>query len=651
MSSSDFYVTCSCGNRVAVTLGMAGMSVPCRCGASVPVPTLGELKRQGGADARPIEKAAGRNRAILAAGMFGVLLAAAVAIGVLIRGFGGPRRPPPSQAPVMPAVTTTDSRPQEMPVPKPTGEGQGSPMSLDEYFAALKNSRFAKSAREVPQEVFGGDRTASVQEPTGTVKDPVATFSAFCSTCHVLPTPDVEPKYMWPYKIRQMYRYARGPRPQPPERIPPISAAIDYWSSRAPAVLPMPDDAFQSPSPPLPFERRLVTLKAIPGPPGISCVNFVRFGDDRPIQLLLSDMGQGQLVLWTPSDAAQPERVLARIRYPVNARVVDLDGDGLRDLLVADLGEFLPVDTDRGSLVWLRNRGSERFEPVTLIGGLGRVNDVQAADFDGDGDLDIVLGVFGNLRTGMVLYLENCTKDWAHPDFEPLPLDYRTGTSDSLVADLNRDGHPDLVVLQSQEHDHVLAFLNRGWGSFWPETIFQAPHPRWGSTGIRLIDLDGDGDLDVLYNHGDSMQFPPIPRPYHGVSWLENQGRFPFAYHRLAHLPGAQTSLAADLDGDGRQDVVSSSFVPGFDPNWPDAGRMDTIIWLRQVSAGQFERYSLETRLPYHAAGALGDYDGDGDVDVVMGNFYIFPFKNVAWDACLTVLENRSGSKPPGANP
>jgi hypothetical protein len=39
---------------------------------------------------------------------------------------------------------------------------------------------------------------------------------------------------------------------------------------------------------------------------------------------------------------------------------------------------------------------------------LGRANDIQAADFNGDGKLDLVVGVFGNLTTGMLLYLDKC---------------------------------------------------------------------------------------------------------------------------------------------------------------------------------------------------------------------------------------------------
>ena len=73
-----------------------------------------------------------------------------------------------------------------------------------------------------------------------------------------------------------------------------------------------------------------------------------------------------------------------------------------------------------------------------------------------------------------------------------------------------------------------MAFLNEGGGRFRKETIFAGPHPAYGSSGIQLVDMDGDGDLDVLYTNGDVMDPPPILKPYHGVQWLENEGRFPF---------------------------------------------------------------------------------------------------------------------------
>jgi len=500
---------------------------------------------------------------------------------------------------------------------------------LDDTAPARKErSPFVIAPHDGPAVAIEADETAS------RIKD-------LCSTCHVLPPPDVEPKSLWPDKIREMYQYAQGPRPIPPERLLPIEEVIDYWTFRAPEYLAVPEGAMGSPPSPHVFQRRVITLDAIPPTPSISSVRFVDLVDDAPIQLLICDMRHGLVVLWKPSRSGDAVQVLAEIPHPSHTRVVDLDGDGLRDVLVANLGDYWPVDIDTGSVVWLRGRGGGQFEKIDLATGMGRVNDVQPADFDADGDLDLVVADFGNLTTGRIIYLENLTEDYSEPVFEPLQVEAGAGTSDVPIVDLNEDGLPDFVALQSQEKERVVAFLNLGWGYFRPRTIYQAPHPRWGSIGIRLIDLDGDQDVDMLLNNGDSVQIPPIPRPYHGLGWLENQGKFSFVYHRLAQMPGAHTSMPGDLDGDGDLDLVSSAFIPVFNPEWQYADQLDSIVWLEQTSPGQYERYSLETGKPYHPCGDLGDYDGDGDLDIVLGNFYMFPGEDDTGEGCLTIMENR----------
>jgi hypothetical protein len=168
---------------------------------------------------------------------------------------------------------------------------------------------------------------------------------------------------------------------------------------------------------------------------------------------------------------------------------------------------------------------------------------------------------------------------------------------------------------------------------------------------MRLVDLDGDGRVDVLHANGDLVEYPGILKPYHGVAWLENEGCFPFTYRRLTHFPGAHTVLPADLDGDGRLDVVSSAFLPTFNPNAPIANRLDSIIWLRQTLPGEFQRYSLETGFPFHACGDVVDIEGDGDVDIVLGNYVMFPAEGETSQACLTVMENLLASPGPRAGP
>ena len=165
-----------------------------------------------------------------------------------------------------------------------------------------------------------------------------------------------------------------------------------------------------------------------------------------------------------------------------------------------------------------------------------RVADVEAADFDGDGRLDLAVAAFGWRRTGDLTILKNETVDYAKPSFVPHQIDKRTGSIHGIPADLNGDKKPDLITLFAQEHETVVAFLNQGGMRFDPQVIYAAPHPNWGSSGIQVVDLDKDGDLDVLMTNGDTFD-DKILKPYHGIQWLENTGTFPFTEHTLATMP------------------------------------------------------------------------------------------------------------------
>jgi hypothetical protein len=439
-----------------------------------------------------------------------------------------------------------------------------------------------------------------------------------CGACHAYPPADSFPKSAWRREVKQAYDFLRGSSLR--LDYPPLESVALYYENRAPEALP-PLPAFPAAGePPVHFRA---SGHRIPGPatkPGVTNVNLVHLFDPHKLDVLVCDTHAGQVLALKPYLDPPAWQVLAKVPAPAHAEVIDLDGDGHKDVLVANLGNFYPGDDLVGSVVWLRGSADGRFTPVTLLEGVGRVADVQAGDFRGVGKLDLVVAVFGWRNTGEVLYLENQTTDWTKPKFVPRVLDDRHGAIHVPVADLNGDGRPDFVALISQEHETVVAFLNEGNGTFRKETIYTAPHPAYGSSGIQLVDLNGDGKIDVLYTNGDVLDAPYLLKPYHGVQWLENQGKFPFAHHPLAPLYGAMRAVAADLNGDGLPDVVAVSFLPAEEFRRRDEMRLDSVILLEQTAPGQFTRHSLETGTCDHVTCAVGDWNGDGKMHLVTGN-------------------------------
>ncbi|MCZ6795718.1 MAG: VCBS repeat-containing protein [Planctomycetota bacterium] len=462
----------------------------------------------------------------------------------------------------------------------------------------------------------------------------------FCTTCHKFPPPDSLPRPQWAARIKTMYEIARGDSRTPLENLPPPEAAVAFYTSRAPEELESIATTAGSGPGPLSVKRKPLKLRGLDPYPGVSNVQFVHLLDDERPELLICEMRFGLVLLLDPADPETRARVLGRARNPCRAQVVDLDSDGFRDVLVSVLGTVTPSDVLTGEVVWLRGDGRGNFQRFVLASGLGRVADARAADFDGDGDQDVVVAVFGWRKVGEILYLENRTTDPSTPRFEPLSVDPRPGAIHVPVTDLDGDGRPDFVALISQHFETVVAFLNRGSGFFEARTIFSADHPNWGSTGIELVDFEGDGDLDVLFTNGDSLD-DLVVKPYHGIQWLENRGEYPFTYHRLTDLYGASAASAGDLDGDGDLDIVASVFLPFLRPDDPGAESVESIIWLEQFRPGRFRRHSLEAVSTFHPTLALGDFDGDGDLDIAVGNMTMARRGELPIEDSVLLLENQ----------
>lgn len=386
---------------------------------------------------------------------------------------------------------------------------------------------------------------------------------------------------------------------------------------------------------PLPFEKLPLDEPANP-PPWITNCQVVDLNGDGLQDVLTCDARWNQVVCHYQERPEKWRREVLgeNLIAPAHATVVDLDGDGDLDVIVSVLGSISPSDEVIGRVVWLEQTETG-FHPRVLLTDVRRVADVQPGDFDGDGDLDLVVAVFGYAR-GEILWLEH------HPEqrFEPHPLFVAAGTIHVPVADFDGDGDLDFAAVVSQDDEEVWGFENDGRGEFRPRRIFGSLNDELGSAGLVLTDLDRDGDLDLLLPVGDNLEdLYSYPQPYHGCLFLENRGDWDFAEHRIAHLGGTYAASAGDLDGDSDIDVVLVSMFN----DWDRPGHA-SIIWLENDGHQQFTPWQIDTDPTHLVTVACGDLDSDGRMDLIAGSMRLSgPF---AAQSGVTIWWNRSRKSP-----
>jgi hypothetical protein len=438
-----------------------------------------------------------------------------------------------------------------------------------------------------------------------------------CASCHAIPTPDLLPRERWPRMLDHMHslivQYELGEVITPEDR----SAIATYYAAESTQHETLLAEDY-TPSP-LHFARtRFGTPGASRGndQPFVGALTTGRFDENGDACVVVSDTKGNQVTIARRTQDCWVETSAAHAPSPARVEVADLDGDGRMDLAIAALGGVVPSDAPMGKVVLAFGQPDGSFRTQTVLEGVSRVADVRAVDLDGDSDLDLLVALFGLYKTGGLGWLERL--DDGHYEFHR--IHEKTGYSHVVPFDADGDGRVDFVALAAQEHEEVLLFRNTGDGEFEPRVLFKGPHPMYGLCGLVAVDLDRDGDLDLLLTNGDALDIDPVPKPWHGVQWLENRGNGTFVAHDIWRFYGAYSTSAADLDGDGDLDLVVTSMLN----HWQQP-RRTSIAWLENDGAMNFTPHAIDNAPTSLVCTLVHDVDGDGRPDILGGGMHVMP--------------------------
>ena len=260
---------------------------------------------------------------------------------------------------------------------------------------------------------------------------------------------------------------------------------------------------------------------------------------------------------------------------------------------------------------------SSRLGPDPSLPGTSST-DVNLVDVDGDGDLDLYLAEGTDSLAGRPdrLLINDGNAQFTDESATRLPAPNTQNSTIADFGDVDGDGDLDALVAGVLGEDLL---INNGAGVFslangqLPPPIIVPPQGKFDiSAAVKLADVDGDGDLDALI----ANENPFNPSPTGGDQnrlWI-NDGAGTFTDETAARLPAHADQTGAivtgDIDGDGDLDIVVLN-------------RGQDFVLINRDGLGHFVDETA-ARFPVTAdtsrGGGLSDLDGDGDLDLLVGN-------------------------------
>jgi hypothetical protein len=278
------------------------------------------------------------------------------------------------------------------------------------------------------------------------------------------------------------------------------------------------------------------------------------------------------------------------------------------DTYFTEIGKLYPTELSKGSYSQLKDSTSS-----PLVTALHRPVHTEIEDLNNDGIPEIVVCNFGNKTGSLSLFKKDRAGKYTEQVLIPL-----AGAIKCYVKDMDGDGRKDIVAMFSQGDESVWIFYQKDKLKFKAKRVLRFP-PNYGTTDMVLVDYNHDGLTDIVTVHGDNADYSNILKAYHGIRLNINQGNDVFKEKFFYPVYGVTRVLAEDFDKDGDIDFAATAFFPEF-------GKLidESFVYLENIDKDKFgfKSYTLKSEVPIKTlALEAADIDGDGDLDIITGNF------------------------------
>jgi len=282
---------------------------------------------------------------------------------------------------------------------------------------------------------------------------------------------------------------------------------------------------------------------------------------------------------------------------PLGIATADFNDDGFLDVVAVGGTQDLVVHAGDGDAADIPNSDFGYFNYLTdfTTGGSSNPTDVLAQDFDGDGDMDLAVVLFGNNSVG--IYLND-----GSGIFTPHPSSpFATGASGVYgldAGDVDKDGDLDIAVA-SQSDQKVTILSNNGSASFIATADYLSGAGGLSFTrSVILQDFDGDEDVDIALVHLSPGS----------ISIFSNDGLGAFTYvNNYATGSFPRKIQFVDLNNDGDLDLATADELS------------NRVTLLSNNGTGDFSSTTTLTGLTSAKSLFFADLDGDTGVDLIVG--------------------------------